>query len=739
MSETLKYVVEDKVLAEVLGRNNFSTKESAVLELVKNAYDAGSEKLTISFRKSEVTGRLFLEIVDDGFGMNVEDIKNAWMYVGKSTRDYIDSKTGRVFAGSKGIGRFALARLGEKIELSSYKDGHLGIQWTTDWKKSSLDSLGLSDGKRGTIIRIYNLRDKWSNKSIKPLAEYLSKVYNDDKMAISISYFSENSTVKEKTRMIWNNPTIGINYLQSISLDYDSQNCILSGEVLSDEFNEVVSNMTVIDTRLYSFHLDMIAELKKEITKLILEENDIDKGQVTKEDIIKLLGEVGSFKGKLYFSLNNVTHDDKEKYEYKYDTLSERFKIGVILYRNAFSIDSFEGRTDWLELGKRASASPAAASHPTGSWRVRRNQLSGYIVIDKEKNCNIEDISNRQGIVQNIYFTIFKKIIDCGLKEFESYRQGIVRDIRKVKDSELDSSQTDENEIESKVDDILKGKKNIEDLTERDIERTKEKFLQYQNKIEEISVQKKEIEENYRYETQLLNVLATLQLKVSSLSHEIQNNRNTIAANPKKIKEALQRKYDWDELASERPSSRNIPKLLEVLTKDLDKVLDLADTIIDETKRDKFESKSHDLSELVGKVISKWKFQYHWVDFQTHFIGEKNIDISSDSLEIILDNLILNSVQINETKRNLKITVEFDYDGEKLLMFYADNGVGLDEKYKSNPQKILNVHEGTRKDGHGIGMWIVNNTIYKFNGHITINSVAEGFSLIAEMLIDSRE
>ena len=91
MTEALKYVVEDRVLAEVLGRNNFSTKESAVLELVKNAYDAGAENLTISFGKSVNTGKLFIEIADDGTGMNSDDIKNAWMYVGKSTRDTVKS------------------------------------------------------------------------------------------------------------------------------------------------------------------------------------------------------------------------------------------------------------------------------------------------------------------------------------------------------------------------------------------------------------------------------------------------------------------------------------------------------------------------------------------------------------------------------------------------------------------------------------------------------------------------
>lgn len=38
--EELKYVIEDSTIAELLGVQNFSTDEAAILELVKNAYDA---------------------------------------------------------------------------------------------------------------------------------------------------------------------------------------------------------------------------------------------------------------------------------------------------------------------------------------------------------------------------------------------------------------------------------------------------------------------------------------------------------------------------------------------------------------------------------------------------------------------------------------------------------------------------------------------------------------------------
>lgn len=71
MGDKLNYIVEDNIIAEVLGRNNFSTKESAILELIKNAYDAGASKLNLIFKKSENTGRLMLEIIDDGSGMKM--------------------------------------------------------------------------------------------------------------------------------------------------------------------------------------------------------------------------------------------------------------------------------------------------------------------------------------------------------------------------------------------------------------------------------------------------------------------------------------------------------------------------------------------------------------------------------------------------------------------------------------------------------------------------------------------
>ena len=86
--EELKYVIEDSTIAELLGVQNFSTDEAAILELVKNAYDANALNLKITFQNDT------LRFEDNGIGMNADDIKKHWMHIGKSSKEYeiIDEK-----------------------------------------------------------------------------------------------------------------------------------------------------------------------------------------------------------------------------------------------------------------------------------------------------------------------------------------------------------------------------------------------------------------------------------------------------------------------------------------------------------------------------------------------------------------------------------------------------------------------------------------------------------------------
>ena len=103
---------------------------------------------------------------------------------------------------------------------------------------------------------------------------------------------------------------------------------------------------------------------------------------MTEKELKIHLEKLGGFSAQFYFYIK-PTSTDIEKFMYKHSGLPDALSGGVILYRNAFSISAYEGKKDWLGFGKRSRKSPAAASHPTGAWRVRENQMTGKVEIDK--------------------------------------------------------------------------------------------------------------------------------------------------------------------------------------------------------------------------------------------------------------------------------------------------------------------------------------------------------------------
>lgn len=172
--EKLKYIIEDSTIAEVLGVQNFTNEESAILELVKNAYDAQSLDVVIIISKSQII------IEDNGIGMNRQKILGAWMHVGISDKKYIigAGETARVLAGSKGVGRFAIARLGAKASVYTKMDQQEAVLWKTDWNTNTLETYQ-EIKERGTKIVIEQLRDNWTESRVRNLREFLSRTYND--------------------------------------------------------------------------------------------------------------------------------------------------------------------------------------------------------------------------------------------------------------------------------------------------------------------------------------------------------------------------------------------------------------------------------------------------------------------------------------------------------------------------------------------------------------------------------
>lgn len=704
--EILKYQIEDSTIAELLGRNNFTTEESAVLELVKNAYDALSSKIEIFFYENKII------IKDDGIGMNEYDIKKYWMRVGYSGKGYeleIKDKK-RVLSGSKGIGRFALSRLGKEVVIESKKANYNAIKWMTNWDKSVLDYVEKEEV--GTVMTITELNCKWTDSKIERLIDFLSKTYNDDQMEILIHYKDKINNVKK----YFNNPQIGKNYLTSIELKYLAIDKTLHYKIISDEF------------------LDDAKELCGDINisnkndKLNIFETLIDKYEFEEDELKDFLVKLGDFNGKLFFFFKPIDKD-MERFLYKHK-LENTLSDGVVLYRNSFSISSFEGKKDWLGFGKRSRKSPAAATHPTGSWRVRENQISGYINIDKAINPELKDLSNRQGLEENVFFDLFIDIILLGVEEFEYYRQSIVRKINKKNIDIFNKINKKEFKV---IDNIIRNPKNIEKLDNNEKKQLVQEIKNIKKSQETIKKEIDTSEQRYRYDVKILNVLSTLGLRAASIAHELQNDRNYIYNNIDYIIKRLKELGLWEEISDSentKYSTWNIPLMLNENKKINIKMIEFMDTMLSDIEKEQFEIIEMNLRDEVINTIEKWKKNYSWIEFKINIEKDILLSASKDTIKVIFDNLILNSVQQNESKGSILIELNAVKSCDNFIEFeYLDNGVGLPEKFINCPMKILEVHQSSRKKGHGLGMWIINNTLNMTGGEVIEIDGHNGFKI----------
>lgn len=118
--------------ARLIGRENVSKPESALIELIKNSYDADAHHCFVYIDPSNKE----IHLVDNGDGMTLATIENKWMTIGTDSKlnDYL-TDSGRVKVGAKGIGRFALDRLGEQCQMVTKSKNEPYYQWNVDWNE----------------------------------------------------------------------------------------------------------------------------------------------------------------------------------------------------------------------------------------------------------------------------------------------------------------------------------------------------------------------------------------------------------------------------------------------------------------------------------------------------------------------------------------------------------------------------------------------------------------------------
>lgn len=185
--DNIRFSVDAGVI-DRLGNELVARQETAVSELVKNSFDADATTVKLTFiNSSNVGGTLILE--DNGTGMTREQLINGFMRI--SSTDKIQNPYSELYkrkrAGQKGIGRFAVQRLGRKLKIIT-KSANLSeacnliIDWENYIGDKNLMDITNSikmiepDGFSGTKLIIENLRDRWTEAAIKRIYRYVADI-----------------------------------------------------------------------------------------------------------------------------------------------------------------------------------------------------------------------------------------------------------------------------------------------------------------------------------------------------------------------------------------------------------------------------------------------------------------------------------------------------------------------------------------------------------------------------------
>jgi signal transduction histidine kinase len=726
----------DAYTAKLIGRENVSKLDGAVLELVKNTYDADASVCLLYFEKETST----LYIGDNGTGMTEAVILKHWMTIGSSSKKIeFKTKKGRVQTGAKGIGRFALDRIADNCNLVTISEEE-HLLWKVDWSIfqfgqkitditaelnkvniSFLDFLGQVTNKdviklvadkfatTGSIFRLTNLSDSWDTATIESIKSNLKTLIPPEfKEVFNIYFFESNTSLKDAMLL---QDTDGFSYDYKIKFQ-----ALSNGNVtitinrdefdFGDDFEKVTSEAGFVTDQKNYFKGAPIIE-NTSFTEVLGRKTHIENT-------------IGNFEGTLYYAKLTAPRVEREKYYYKDITgrpdIRDSFG-GVRIYRDGFRVrpygDPKSTSVDWLMLALRKNKSPAAVSHKTGAWRVNSDQIHGSIYISRT-NITLPDQANRQGIVETKEFLLLQEFIQNIIRFFERDRQFVCRTLNDYYDR-LHPTEEIEKELEQK----LKQDAQKEQQAKQENKIYRPEFIDVK-KVSVLVEKKDSTIKQLENELQMLRVLATTGIVTNTYIHEIKAITHKLGMKISMAKDALHIDANIDEGLKYVLEANEIRHFFTSWFK----------VTVESVRRDKRTMRNTDLNQLLSKFILDWESA----------LSPKNIKINKTiddivfkcfpyEIESILNNLIANSTSSFDGSRAaekiINISISSIEDG--IIIQYYDSGVGLSNAYKKNPRLILEPFESDKRSttgdviGTGMGMWIVNRIVNEYNGSIDLS------------------
>ncbi|MGI4735059.1 MAG: ATP-binding protein [Janthinobacterium lividum] len=464
-------------VVQQLGEDLVSDEVTALLELVKNSYDADADYVNVVINTQakeydeevlKPTPNGFITIEDNGIGMNADDIKNGWLVISVSRkremkRQGITTDRKRTPMGDKGLGRLSTQRLGSELEMiTSIKDPHkyvVSFNWE-DFKRKerltqvpvSLSQLIKKQENPGTKLIITTLSDPnaWTGDMRVSIQNKLSQLISPFDEARAFNVFltidgtpfplatiaaTVRKTAASTYKFIYNGGKnliitgkIKLSKLRVIK-ESDQYNRYLVADQGREFFNFITdsSNKHVVPDIEFDGSEGWLLSFKKDIPiDSIIGLNRIEfMGSSNIADPGSFQGEIDDFRIESD-DITDSIFDNRAEYRDFLKRLN-----GIRVFRNGFGIRpfGFDGN-DWMRLGSNQTSG-------NSFYGLRPSNVVGYVSLSGGVNDVLREKTDREGFVENEYSRNFFILMDFIRDRINNNIEAIRRAYNAFKDKRM--------------------------------------------------------------------------------------------------------------------------------------------------------------------------------------------------------------------------------------------------------------------------------------------------------------
>lgn len=679
----------------LLGKQMYSNKWSAISELVANGIDAGADIVRV-YINSKNQKESIMEIFDDGSGMDYNDLANKYAYIGRNKRE--ETGGNNLFMGRKGVGKLAALFLSKKyyilsktegyetawiLDSSQAKDSDMPRLERIDPKSIKLDNQTIWDSyTKGTMIKLVDVDfTNFASKRLLSLKQRIANFYLLDKISsrIEVAHVDtehENKQFNEVEKEIAFRNFYGV---------FESEK-----ELVKPKLSEIVK---IRDTKF--------EKVNPKRSVKVYSPNEI-------KNSFSIVGE------KEYLN----TQGEKETIPYKLEGwigIHASIQASVAVENDKTFLRNNVYNPNKLRLYVRNKLAVENLLDVVNNSQTFINYIEGEISFDILDDDRLPDISttNREGMTDSDgRVTLLKGLVNPIINRLITERIKIGQVITEEEDAITIQR---EKELEEK----RRQEEEARKREEQERKRAEEEKYRAEKKATELSIQKNKLEEdNETLSTQ--NKLKDVLLSESDpkrqdlLTHELTLVRQLVDTTVDRMTEEFRKNNEYDRISGFVKDLKKSSIKLNVIRKQFLRLNDYELMAAKTININSFLNGYLDTLPLVIKRILKRN-----INDEPFY---KIVDVFD--FGVLLDNIFQNARDHNASR------IEIKSDGlSEQIVITSDTG-----PIKINPpEKIFELGVTSKEEGTGVGMYLVKEIAHERNWEVLVENYLDDVSIIIDL------